>query len=96
MQRDTLLELLENAIAQVNTTLAPEKQIPAAAGTVLTGADSALDSLTLTTLFFEIEARASAETGASIDLFGAPFLLDPDHSLTVNDLAFWLSEQLAA
>ncbi|MGK2739259.1 hypothetical protein ACSHT0_00030 [Tepidicaulis sp. LMO-SS28] len=96
MNRDALLALLESAIAQVNAGLPPEKKIPPGPGTALTGAESELDSLTLTTLFFEVEARVNAESDRTVDLFSAPFLLEPDTSMTIRGLADWLSAEVNA
>ena len=89
------VELIQNAIAQVNTTLPTDRVILADADTVILGPNAALDSLSVTSIFFEIEAAMSTR-GTAVDLFTAPFLLTPDTNTSLTDIATWLDAQASA
>lgn len=87
--------IIENAVAQVNATLPPDRAISAGETTILLGPGATCDSLSVTSIFFEIET-AMAAAGHPVDMFSAPFLLTPDTDTSLGDIAAWLKTQAGA
>lgn len=86
--------LVRDAIARVNAVLPPGQAIGTDDSAVLLGPGATLDSLSVTSIFFEIETAAQA-AGYTVDMFSAPFLLTPDTDTCVADITAWLTAQMA-
>jgi len=68
MNRDFLLNIIFDAIKNINEERESEDQIPIHEDIVLMGADALIDSITLVTLIVDVETEVSLKTGIDIYL----------------------------
>ncbi|CAO3363702.1 hypothetical protein [Azospirillum palustre] len=93
MNETAALTLIHQSFDAVNATLPAAERLSFSPDMILAGAGCGLDSLTVTSVFFEVESRLASEHGRSVDLFSAPFLTDPGQTMTARQLAVWVMQE---
>lgn len=87
-----ILDLIYNALDQLNATLKPAEAVVRSPETVLMGEDGALDSMAFVTFMAALEEALARKRGLQIDLIDVFFGTDADR-WTVEDLAARLAER---
>lgn len=94
---DTVLDLILQALNNLNAERGAEEQIDVGAGTCLFGEGSALDSLSLVSVIVDLETAASDHFGRTISLTDdAAMARDPVPFVSVGLLQSYILELLAA
>lgn len=93
MNETAALALINQSFDAVNATLPAAERLSFSPDMILAGTGCLLDSLTVTSVFFEVESRLASEHGRSVDLFSAPFLTDPGQTMTARQLAAWVMQE---
>jgi len=83
---DKIVQLVYEAIADLNRTLEPQNALPLAHDTVLTG-EGKLDSLAFLNLAIGIEERVERHFRKTISIMETALIADDTESLTVAALA---------
>jgi hypothetical protein len=92
--RESALKNIHASIDRINEQLPPGERIVKADTTILVGAGSTLESLTLINLMVEIEETVAAAQGRRLSILeGALMHGDGARFSTVDDLALWIAEQ---
>ena len=96
LSKERVMQLIYDAIDELNPTLAPDRQVEKAPTTILFGEGSTLESLGLVSLIVGTEQRVADDLGVTITLVNEKAMsLRNSPFRTVDTLAAYAAELIA-